>query len=407
MLMLPRQEGKTELGCRILHNLIANPKVTRQGIFLTKSRDAAKRMTREKFKRIFSEEKFKVNTEIVFNLKNEASAIFIESVDKRPNKIRGGTYHIVDWAEIAFSEFDLGVTVHDVYQKVVEPTLRATNGYSFLESTPDGKNGWYEMWTDTDKYPKHKRIAFKLSQLVEMGLRPREEYDTLRKNLPDLVFRQEYEVEFVTFAGRTYEEFESHHIWADMPGPELWQQVFFSIDWGYHPSATCVLFGYELEGNLCIFDEIYMLKALVNELGEHIKEKLNYWNAVKVAATGDHDPKSIEELNRMGIPCSAADKVNVQGNRLQIKTLFKQDKLFIHPRCTWLRKDLDAAQWDGEKDGEINYSVCTWGHFDGEAALRYLVRNFFGRKTERPVDIPLMDNQSAMEFSNVYNASRR
>jgi hypothetical protein len=239
-----------------------------------------------------------------------------------------------------------------------------------------------------------------------MGLRPKEEYETLKKNLPTLVFEQEYECGFVTFSGLAYEELEAHHIWADMPPPDLWQTVFFAIDWGYHPSATCILFGYELEGNLCIFDEIYRTKCLVNELGDLIKEKLNFWNACNISAVGDHEPRSIEELNRMGIPCSPADKVNTQGNRLQIKTLLKQDKLFIHPRCEWLRKDMEAAQWDTEKDGEIQYNLCSWGHFDAEAALRYLVRAFFGRKTERPVEIPVVDNQSALEFANVRSALR-
>jgi hypothetical protein len=405
MLMLPRQEGKTELGVRLLHNLI-DGKATRQAIFLTKSREAAKKMTREKFKRVFDERKFQVNTEIIFNRKNESSCIFIDSVDKRPDKLRGGTYHLVDWAEIAFSMFDLGVTIHDVYQKVVEPTLRATNGYSFLESTPDGKNGWYEMWEDYDRYSKHKRIRFPLSVLVEMGLRTKEEYEKLKKDLPELVFRQEYECDFVTFAGVAYEELLEHHIWKEMPGPDLWQQVFFAIDWGFHPSASCVLFGYELDGNLCIFDEIYVHKKLTNELADLIKEKLNYWNVRSTAGVGDHDPKAIEELNREGVNCSPADKVNVQGNRLQIKTILKQDRCFIHPRCVWLRKDLEAAQWDGENDGEINYSTCTWGHFDGEAAMRYLVRAFFGRTTQRPVEIPVVDNQSALEFANVRHSSR-
>ena len=373
MLMLPRQEGKTELGVRLMHNLISEPRATRQGLFLAKSKEAGKKATREKMSRIFDETKFQVNTIQIVNKANPNAVCFMDSVDKQPSRLRGGSYHFVHWSEVAFSEFDHGVTVEHVYNTVLRPTQRATGGYSYLETTANGKNGWYDMWESAQDFGFFP-VRIKLSQLVDMGLVSVAEYQKLKSTMPALEFSQEYECEFVTFQGLAYEEMEEGHIWEHMPNPEPWQAIACGIDWGWQPSATCVLLAYIRKGRVCVFDEIYGQKIRLEDLKTKIDDKLKDYGVARVSAVGDHDPDKIEELNRHGISCSKANKVNVLGQRMQIKTLFKNDKLFVHPRCTNLIRDLQSATWDPKREGDIVYANCTWGHYDGEAALRYLVR---------------------------------
>jgi hypothetical protein len=37
--------------------------------------------------------------------------------------------------------------------------------------------------------------------------------------------------------------------------------------------------------------------------------------------------------------------------------------------------DLKSMEWDSKtKREDANYGKCTWGHYDAEAALRYLIR---------------------------------
>ena len=49
--------------------------------------------------------------------------------------------------------------------------------------------------------------------------------------------------------------------------------------------------------------------------------------------------------------------------------LLFRNRLLIHPRCTNLIRDMQSATWDAKKPEEIDYSMCSWGHFDAEAAL--------------------------------------
>lgn len=397
MVMLPRQEGKTELGVRLMHNLISDPTNTRQGLFLAKSKEAAKKATREKIARIFDDSQFRVNTIQIINKANPNAICFIDSVDKQPSRLRGGSYHYVHWSEVAFSEFDHGVTVDHVYNTVLKPTQRATGGYSYLESTPNGKNGWFDMWEAAEDYG-FKTVKYPLSLLVEMGLVSEDEYNKLESTMPSLEFRQEYECDFVTFHGLTYEEMSDGHVWEAMPRPENWMTVVSGIDWGWQPSATCVLFAYVLKGRVCVFDEIYGQKIRLEDLKDMIQKKMVDYNITKHTAVGDHDMDKIEELTRHGIPCSPANKVNVLGQRMQIKTLFKNNKLFIHPRCENLIRDLSTATWDPKKEGDINYATCTWGHYDGEAALRYLIRELSAYESKEEDKIPHKTSQDARAY---------
>ena len=383
MLMLPRQEGKTELGVRLMHNLISHPTATRQGLFLAKSKLAGKKATREKMSRIFDKDQFKVNTIEVVNKANPNAVCFMDSVDKQPSRLRGGSYHLVHWSEVAFSEFDHGVTVEHVYNTVLQPTQRATHGYSFLETTANGKNGWYDLWENAEDFGFFK-LRIKLSQLVDWGLVSEEEFYRLKAKMPDLEFAQEYECEFVTFQGLTYEEMLEGHIWEDMPDPEPWQAIAYAVDWGWQPSATCVLLAYVRDNRVCIFDEIYGQKIRLEDLATLFHDKKSDYGLGKLSGVGDHDPDKIEELNRCGIPCAKADKTNVLAQRMRIKTLFKNDRLYIHPRCTNLIRDLQSAVWDTKKEGEIVYANCSWGHYDGEAALRYLIRHLSEFESKNP-----------------------
>jgi phage terminase large subunit len=64
--------------------------------------------------------------------------------------------------------------------------------------------------------------------------------------------------------------------------------------------------------------------------------------------------------------------------RIQIKEFLHFGKIVIHPRCKNLIRDLESATWNTDvqsKREDIDYSLCTWGHYDAEATLRYLIRN--------------------------------
>ena len=391
MLILPRQEGKTELGVRAIRSVL-EPHVHRSALFLAKSKTAGQKATREKFARIFDDQTYQVNTAVVYRKDTASSVCYMDSVDKDPDRIRGGTYHFIHWSEVAFSKLEHGVSCQQIFEKVIQPTLRTTKGYVLLESTTNGKNGWYDLFEAAESLG-FKTLRLPLSRLVEMGLVSVKEFDYLKETTHPLVFEQEYECGWVTFEGLAYPEFTDDLIDKDMARPAAWQHVALAIDWGWKPSATSILWAYVVGGVVHIFDEHYKMEELPVHTAESIIAKHALYGIEKFAAVADHDPKSIKELNLRKIPCRNANKVDTKGNRLEVKELMWAKRLKVHPRCVNLIKELKSATWDTKKEGEIDYNGCTWGHYDGEASLRYLVRELSKFEAQEPTMNPHLDDE--------------
>lgn len=393
MLSLPRQfGGKTELGVRFSYDITEKP-WTSSCLFLAKDKKSGKKATREKFQRIFDEKQFVVNTEQVYLKKFPSSVIWMDSVDKDPDRIRGGTHSYIHWAEVAFSKIEKGETINGVFQKVIDPTTSLTDGYCLLESTNNGKNGWYDLWHSA-KDINFVTFCMGLWKFVEMGLVNREDYEALKKKTHPDIFSQEYECEWVSFQGKAYIEFDPMvHVDPRMPGPEIWQPVISAIDWGWRPSATAMLFAYVQDDCVYVFDEHYELEELPAVTAMEIENMKSTWDIRKLITVADHDLARNEELQLRGIKCGQASKTNVMGARMTIKELLWRQQLKIHPRCVNLIRDLEAAVWDAKKEGEIDYSQCTWGHFDAEAALRYLLRELSNAEVDAPEDEIVLDSQ--------------
>lgn len=397
LLALPRQYGgKTELGVRLLHDITRRPSAS-SSLFLAKDQPSGKKATREKFMRVFDPKIFSVNTEQVYLKECPTSVIFKASVDKDPDRNRGGTYAMIHWSEVAFSKIEKGESITSVFDKIFQPTLAKRDGYALLESTLNGKNGFYDLWNDYKQYG-FARLKLGLSDYVYMGLISQETYDRVQNQTHPDVFSQEYECEFISFSGRAYPEFRENVHVREIDDPKAWQRVIFAIDWGFSPSATCALFAYVEGGVLYVFDEHYEheeLAALTADAIDAVKYK---YHIEKISGVADHEEDRITELTLRGIKCGKASKTNVLGARIEIKERLYFKSIVFHPRCKQTIKELGIAVWDNKKDGELDYDQDPDGHFDAEAALRYLVRELSGAEAEEPEFNTHIDSASASAF---------
>ncbi len=375
MLVLPRQYGgKTETGVRLTRDLTGRP-FTKTSLFLAKDKKSAKRATREKFMRLFEKEIFSVNTENFYLKACPSSCGYIESVDKEPDKLRGGTYAFIHWSEAAFSKIEQGFTIDDVYQKVINPTTSQTDGYVLIESTLNGKNQFYDLWEDYKARGFH-RVIIPFWMMVEMGLVTEEIYLMEKAQYSPLVFQQEFECEFVSFIGRSYPEADA--CITNVIPPRPFDKIVYAIDWGYHPSATSVLFAYKRGEKVCIFKELYAHKERAPETAIEIQQVFDIYGVTNTMGTADHEEDRVDDLNDANIHVGKAKKTGVFGTRMLLKNLMHRGVLEIDREgCPNLIRELDICEWDGKKDGDIDFSKDSRGHFDGEASLRYLIREFF------------------------------
>lgn len=112
-----------------------------------------------------------------------------------PDAGRGRKYHRLVIDEAAHARY-----LKEAWERAISPTLTDYRGDAWFISTPNGLNYFYEIFQRgcDPSYPDWE--SFHMPSAANPHLRP-EEIETKRRELPELVFRQEYLAEFVTFGG--------------------------------------------------------------------------------------------------------------------------------------------------------------------------------------------------------------
>lgn len=108
---------------------------------------------------------------------------------------RGRRYHRIVIDEAAHARY-----LKEAWERAISPTLTDYRGEAWFISTPNGLNFFYDLFCrgDNPEYPDW--ISFQMPTMSNPYIAP-EEIEERRRELPELVFRQEYLAEFVAFGG--------------------------------------------------------------------------------------------------------------------------------------------------------------------------------------------------------------
>lgn len=159
-----------------------------------------------------------------------------------------------------------------------------------------------------------------------------------------------------------------------------WQEVSampdvesaFGLDFGYTNDPTALFCGLisNNQKTLWVFDELYQ-KALTNEM---IANRLKEMGYAKEQITADSaEPKSIEELRRLGI---RRIKPAEKGKDSIVNGIQKiQDfHIIVHPRCVNFITEISCYSWAKDKfDNAVNKPVDDYNHLMD--AMRYALEN--------------------------------
>jgi hypothetical protein len=132
------------------------------------------------------------NSDLEIELSNE-SIIKFRSVMKADN-LRGETLSYLYCDEAALYN-------NTVFDEVLRNFLKIKGKRCFLFSTPKGKNWFYKMFKMADTNPRY--MSFR-GQIGDNPYDNKDEVEDARKTLPELIFRQEYEGEFIEDGGECF-----------------------------------------------------------------------------------------------------------------------------------------------------------------------------------------------------------
>ena len=120
------------------------------------------------------------------------------------NSIRGETfdYLIIDEAAFLYSQED-----NDIFWNILFPTIKVKGKKIIAISTPNGKSGF---WYDLIQKAEHGEKGYKYLKktIYDDGLISGEEIEALKRNYPEMAWRQEFMCEFLDNACTAIPDFE-------------------------------------------------------------------------------------------------------------------------------------------------------------------------------------------------------
>ncbi len=96
----------------------------------------------------------------------------------------------------------------DVWNYVLRPTIGQTMGWAVLISTPKGRNWFFDMFTRGMDPREKDHKSFKFPSIASPYF-PQQEWEDARRTLPQDVFRQEYEAEFLEDSAGVFHNIEA------------------------------------------------------------------------------------------------------------------------------------------------------------------------------------------------------
>lgn len=156
--------------------------------------------------------------------------------------------------------------------------------------------------------------------------------------------------------------------------PNEAQLIGMGMDFGFTNDPTACVMVYRYNGEL-IIDELLYLKGYTNQdIGQFFTQ--SGINKTVPIIADSAEPKSIEELRRMGWRIEGANKG--KDSILNGIDILKRFRFSVTSRSSNLIKELNAYKWK-EKDGNAtNVPIDSFNH--GMDALRYLALNKLAEK---------------------------
>lgn len=288
--------------------------------------------------------------------------------------LRGGKYDFLVLDEFA----DMNPVV---WFQVLRPTLSDTRGDALFIGSPKGRNHMYDLWTaahDTDDWSAYQFTT------LEGGWVSSDEIEAARRDLDKRTFEQEYEAQFVNYAGVIFYAFDTENIkrWPGFAN----ERTPLHIGMDFNNSPMTAVIATKTADTLHIFDEIEIWGSNTNEMVAEIRER--YGNARQMYVYPD--ASGMRKTTNSG---GVSDHIILQNNgfRLQVDATNPsvadsiasvnamlcnsegKRSLYIDPGCKSLINSI--TKWTYKQDTRIPDKNSGYDHMAD--ALRYVTHRLF------------------------------
>lgn len=308
-------------------------------------------------------------TNLTVELAN-GSRIELKGADK-PDSLRGVGLNFLVLDE--FQDFR-----EETWTRVLRPTLADKKGSALFIGTPRGANAMYKLYKlgQPGGSPDWKSWQF---PTISSPFIPYAELEAAKRDMDEKSFRQEFEADFSSMAGRVYYPFSrAVHIRHCPFNPKLpiWVGMDFNID-----PMSAVILQPQANGEVWAVSEIVKLSSNTEEMCQELERRYYRWQerviifpdpagGARQHARGESDLDIMKEhgftrikYRRQHPP--VADRVNAVNRMLM--SAKGEIKLFVDPSCTHLINALEQTVYiektrEVDKSANIEHSADALGY---------------------------------------------
>jgi PBSX family phage terminase large subunit len=265
---------------------------------------------------------------------------------ENPDRLRGVG---LDWVWL-----DEACFMSKAVWEVLYPTLTDKGGVAWVTTTPQGYDWVYDTFYKPAINKEPGFDAWKFTTLDNPYIDP-ELIEKAKKDLSDMMFKQEYLASFEKFEGLIYPDFnELRHI--KETDKAITDTYFVALDVGWNHPTAAILAKEDVEGNLLVIDEFreqYLdSKQISDQLhGLLARNGLQEENiqtfVIDPASKGTQQTSGqsmMFQLQELGWGFVPANNERLAGiNR--VTRLLRENKLFIAKRCSKLIQEMNNYHW--------------------------------------------------------------
>lgn len=267
----------------------------------------------------------------------------------------------------------------------LRPSLTERRGFAIITTSPRGEDWVYKLFYKRaeEGFPGYRAYRYSTLEAPHIS---KEEVEEARATMPDKMFRQEYEADFVTFEESVYgDDIKEYHILrSDRAVKELipeWpnlspdRQVIVGIDTGAdHPFGAVKLVSTE-KGFVVIGEYLDGAKPFAEHC-KVLKEMAHHGNVRW--AINKNDKQGAIELSQHDIWCQSAENDVVAGTERVRSWLYTNQLHFVADRCPLTIQQMRMYRWVKAEanDGSLRKSKAYKRDDELPDAIRYALMSW-------------------------------
>jgi PBSX family phage terminase large subunit len=315
-------------------------------------------------------------TELYIELLN-GSQIYLKGADS-PDSLRGVRIDLCIFDETAF------IDKWEETWKVIRPTLADSKADVWFISTPNGFNH-FKLLSEMDNpdWSYHHYTTYDNPHI------PREEIDSMKKEMDEDSFAQEILGEFRKMSGLIYKDFHRDVHMVDIPDLNSTYTYTRALDFGFAHKTALIYFAINSEGTAIYgYDGLYQTGLIESQIAEVVKQK-DSGRYITNPVADSAQPMSIQQLSELGVNFNPVEKGqdSVKNGIVKVAELLKvradtgKPTLMFNKNLTWISDEFEKYRWMENKSADnIIKEVPYKANDDAMDAIRYFAMSY--RKQE-------------------------